>query len=65
MKIIAKSSCGGGPCPTLYVGDNGNYYVQGFIVESSSKDGLDIPENEDLVRIDRRLIDLILEAEAK
>jgi hypothetical protein len=51
-----QTACGRGPCPTVYTTDGGDVVVQGFKLDRKDVGALDIPENEDVVRIPSALL---------
>lgn len=48
--------CRGGRCPAVFETDGNDLIVQGFAVEESAKQGMDIPGDEDVVRVPRSLL---------
>lgn len=57
MRVIRGSvTCSGGYCPTVYEDENGDIFVQGYVAPEA-RARLNIPEGEDLVRINRELFD--------
>ncbi|MER8995553.1 hypothetical protein [Mesorhizobium sp. M0678] len=55
LKIISRT-CSSGKCPTLYMSDEGHYYIQGYSVDASAEAALALPDGEQLVRISQDLI---------
>lgn len=54
-----ETNCAGGLCPTIYRGSDGEFYVQGYVVEPAVKIAAKFGANEDVVRISPELIKLI------
>ena len=50
------SSCLTGSCPTIFDYDDNNYIVQGFVCSGEVKRKLNLPANEDVVIVPKRLI---------
>ena len=48
--------CSGGVCPAIFKGDDGNYYIQGKIVDNSTKSQVPVANDEDIVRIPKALL---------
>lgn len=59
MRVIVRSGCSGGLCPTVYEDDNGDLYVQGYVTTDAERKKIGLPEGEELVRIDRALFENI------
>lgn len=51
------SNCLTGSCPTIFDYDEHNYIIQGFICPIETKSKLDLPGNEDVVVVPKKLID--------
>ena len=49
--------CRGGRCPAVFETDDGDFIVQGFVLSKEDRGALDIPGDEDAVRIPRSLLD--------
>ncbi|MER9338083.1 hypothetical protein NKJ06_29660 [Mesorhizobium sp. M0293] len=56
LKTISRT-CSGGKCPTLYVSEEGHYYIQGYSTDAFEQAALALPDGEQLVRISQDLID--------
>ena len=59
MRILVETGCTGGPCPTVYEGEDGSLYVQGYIPTPAERAQISLPVGEDLVRINRELLNAI------
>jgi hypothetical protein len=62
MRVIAHNNCSSGPCPKLYEDDDGSLYVQGYVVTDEERKKINLPNGEELVRIDRDLFNNIRKA---
>ncbi len=51
------SACLTGSCPTIYKTENGDFVVQGFVLNNEDKQNLKIATNEDAVLIPKELLD--------
>lgn len=49
--------CRGGRCPAVYEVSDGDFVIQGFVVPDSDRTSLDIPDDEDVIRIPRTLLE--------
>ncbi len=49
--------CRGGRCPSVYLTDDGDFVVQGFLLDTLERAKLDIPGGEDAVRVPRTLLE--------
>jgi hypothetical protein len=58
QKILGENGpqqelCNGGSCPAAIVGDDGNVYVQGYLLSQEASRVLTAPEGESFIRIPR------------
>ncbi len=61
--VICHDSPTRDTCPTLHRSDDGEYYVQGYVVtDPNVLAGMDIPDSETVVKITPRLVRLIAQA---
>lgn len=44
-------NCNQSTCPTIYQDDEGNYIIQGFVLNQLEKSNLAIPDGEDAIRV--------------
>jgi hypothetical protein len=47
--------CLDGPCPTVYETDRGTLVVQGYVVDADTAAQFNLPRNETLVEVPKRL----------
>ncbi|OHV40159.1 hypothetical protein BBK14_13260 [Parafrankia soli] len=55
MKLVPVATCNGGACPTIYVTDDGDVVVQGWVFPRQ-RSHEDPPDGEARVRIPRELL---------
>lgn len=57
-RVIARSGCNGGTCPTVYEAPHlgADVLVQGYVVSSKDAAELDVPTGETLVRVPRSML---------
>lgn len=52
--------CNGGDCPALYRAENGNYVVQGWVIDDKTQANLhNLGDNEAAVEVPAAIIDMI------
>lgn len=56
-KSLAGDCPNGVQCPTLYLSKTGKFYIKGYKTASTTKRGLDVADNEDIVEISKELVD--------
>ena len=55
--------CGSvGNCPTVYKAEDGDYIIQGYVLESDSKEQLNSTEGEDIVRLPKEFVEKMVES---
>ena len=59
MKVLVGGGglCSSGPCPTVYLGDDGRFYVQGFKVAAPVRAAAAVPATEEVVEVPRALLE--------
>lgn len=57
--LAATKNSAKGKSPSLYISDNGTYFVQGFTVDSIYGEAAQVPSGETIVRVDKSLLEEI------
>jgi len=57
-RVIARSGCNGGTCPTVYEASHlgGDVLVQGYVVSPEEAAEVGVPAGEALVRVPRSML---------
>lgn len=57
LDIVARSTCSGGQCPTLYMSEDGRYFVQGNKADATLSENLtEVPAHEGVVELSSDMI---------
>jgi len=60
LNIILKDpGSGGGQSPTLFQSEDGDYYVQGYMVDSEVGKAAQIPAGESVVKVSKTFIEAL------
>ena len=51
-----EASCGGGACPKIFIDDNGDALVQGYLVDDTTKIKMNLNDDEDVVFVPKSII---------
>jgi len=51
-----KEGCGDGPCPAVYVTDDGDYVIQGYNMSDCDREKMNMALNESAVFVPKDLI---------
>ena len=55
-KFAGIDDCLGGACPTVYISQDGKFFIQGYVVSEMVKNSIKVPQGESLVEIPEELL---------
>ncbi|NEZ67713.1 hypothetical protein D0962_33975 [Leptolyngbyaceae cyanobacterium CCMR0082] len=58
LEIIAKP-CSGGTCPTIYKDEQGRFFLQGNLLQTTDRQDVAVGDDEAVVEIDTSLLDAL------
>ena len=60
-----ETDCSGGQCPSVYENENGEIFIQGYVVENSIAQQVAVPKGENLIKINDNLLRNIIKYYSK
>ena len=63
--IHATQGCADTTCPTIYQDEQGRYVIQGFKMDQTEKDGINLPEGEDAIVVPKDFLESFIQKQVQ
>ncbi len=64
-KVFGTPGCDESSCPTIYQNESGSFFIQGYVVAQDNREGANIPEGEDLVKVPKEFLEAFIKQQTE